>query len=450
MKKLLAILLVLQLSGMLSILVTAAEAVTIYADNALGGNCTSNNYSIAARNCSGSDGNAYTTIKGATDAVGYGAGAGANDIVEVRAGTYTPTAPIGGNASDEFPSGTSWGAPFILRARSGELVTVKANGAERNLWISNGADMYAIIDGFTFDGTDISNDQLRIGTSTTTARFVRIINNRFINTEKENAIYIGAPQAGQDDGIEIIDNEITGGAFFTTANAAGRNHAMYLTGRGTLIEGNHIHNVTGFAVHIFCSGTGADACSNHVVRKNNIHNFGTDTTSVAGILSLPDGGGANEIYNNKVYKAVGKTNDGASGISILGAGDKAYGNTIHSMTWMGIESNAASQEVKNNIIDSIPGAADQIIGSATRATNLCSQAHANCNVIGDPLFVNTATDDYSLQTGSPAKDAGTDLGSPYNVDFAGNTRPQGTLWDIGAYEFTVVPVPSRRRIVIQF
>ena len=38
-------------------------------------------------------------------------------------------------------------------------------------------------------------------------------------------------------------------------------------------------------------------------------------------------------------------------------------------------------------------------------------------------------------SGSPAIDAGSALGAPYAVDKLGDSRPQGTGYEIGAYEF---------------
>jgi hypothetical protein len=52
----------------------------------------------------------------------------------------------------------------------------------------------------------------------------------------------------------------------------------------------------------------------------------------------------------------------------------------------------------------------------------------------DPLFVDAANDDYHILGGSPAIDAGMNAGITYDLD--GNLRPQGTGYDIGAYEFT--------------
>jgi len=52
----------------------------------------------------------------------------------------------------------------------------------------------------------------------------------------------------------------------------------------------------------------------------------------------------------------------------------------------------------------------------------------------DPKFVNPAAFDFHLQAGSPAIGAGISL-SYVPTDFDGVQRPQGTAWDIGAFEF---------------
>ncbi|CAG0931818.1 putative outer membrane protein PmpB [Thermoflexales bacterium] len=54
------------------------------------------------------------------------------------------------------------------------------------------------------------------------------------------------------------------------------------------------------------------------------------------------------------------------------------------------------------------------------------------NLNANPRFVNPATSDYHLSPGSPAADAGTNVGVTTDLD--GVTRPQGSGYDIGAYE----------------
>jgi hypothetical protein len=52
----------------------------------------------------------------------------------------------------------------------------------------------------------------------------------------------------------------------------------------------------------------------------------------------------------------------------------------------------------------------------------------------DPFFVNPIADDYHILPGSPAIDSGMNVG--VTTDLEGTPRPQGSGYDIGAYEFT--------------
>jgi len=68
------------------------------------------------------------------------------------------------------------------------------------------------------------------------------------------------------------------------------------------------------------------------------------------------------------------------------------------------------------------------------------------NIIGDPLFSGPAVYDFSIGPGSAAIDAGSEhasydayealFGINIKSDCIGTPRPQGEMWDIGAYEFT--------------
>lgn len=54
----------------------------------------------------------------------------------------------------------------------------------------------------------------------------------------------------------------------------------------------------------------------------------------------------------------------------------------------------------------------------------------------NPMFLNVGADDFHLRWPSPCINAGDNLGSLVTEDFDENWRPQGTGYDIGAYEFT--------------
>lgn len=61
--------------------------------------------------------------------------------------------------------------------------------------------------------------------------------------------------------------------------------------------------------------------------------------------------------------------------------------------------------------------------------------------IGDPMFVDFENRDLRLRAGSPAIDAGVDLG--YTLDFDDNPIPSGTAPDMGAYEYQATIEPKQ-------
>ncbi|MEA3358045.1 MAG: right-handed parallel beta-helix repeat-containing protein [Thermodesulfobacteriota bacterium] len=72
------------------------------------------------------------------------------------------------------------------------------------------------------------------------------------------------------------------------------------------------------------------------------------------------------------------------------------------------------------------------------------------SIAADPMFVDTASNDYHLFSISPCIDAGTSNGAPAN-DYDGISRPQLNAYDMGAYEYApystadgdVAPIGSR-------
>lgn len=64
--------------------------------------------------------------------------------------------------------------------------------------------------------------------------------------------------------------------------------------------------------------------------------------------------------------------------------------------------------------------------------------------VSEARFVNPNADDYSLQSNSPAVNAGRDVASfGVTKDYQGKARPSGTTWDAGAYEMSSAQNPSQ-------
>jgi hypothetical protein len=116
-----------------------------------------------------------------------------------------------------------------------------------------------------------------------------------------------------------------------------------------------------------------------------------------------------------------------------GARNLAYNNTLYGGGGgKGIQLDAAANpitdaELKNNIIYNFTTAID--LGTATGTVQTTNQTT-------DPLFLNplgTTPADFKLQSNSTAKEAGTAIPS-VTEDFFDLSRPQFSLYDIGAHE----------------
>ncbi|MDH3770391.1 MAG: hypothetical protein OET79_05335 [Nitrospirota bacterium] len=89
-----------------------------------------------------------------------------------------------------------------------------------------------------------------------------------------------------------------------------------------------------------------------------------------------------------------------------------------------ILSRSSGAIVKNNII----------YDNATPIVNNGINTAMGNNLLNNPFFVNQSNGDFHLQAGSPAIDIGITI-SGITTDHDGNSRPQGSTFDIGAYEF---------------
>jgi hypothetical protein len=171
------------------------------------------------------------------------------------------------------------------------------------------------------------------------------------------------------------------------------------------------------------------------------------------------------IYNNVLAATTGQT-FGPPGYIALSGGNsnqKVYNNTIIGANNGGntaIQSTNGTLEVKNNIIMNVAyGITDGTTG------NYPSNTTADYNVYGIALDLNhadtgahshhgtdpTLNSNYALMSSDTlARDKGIDLGVYFTKDKNGVLRPQGSAWDIGAFEFDASKInPPQHLNIVQ-
>jgi hypothetical protein len=151
------------------------------------------------------------------------------------------------------------------------------------------------------------------------------------------------------------------------------------------------------------------------------------------------GNGGNEIYNNIILNPGQNGISGGDGITIAtgsntGNNISAWNNTIINPYSYGIyfrNDRGSSNKIQNNIIVDPEG---KYLTTGGR-TNVIVSNNLSRGNISEVQFTDPTSDDYSVQPDSLAVDAGADLSfEGIVVDYVGVARPQGSGYDIGAYE----------------
>jgi parallel beta-helix repeat protein len=216
---------------------------------------------------------------------------------------------------------------------------------------------------------------------------------------------------------------------------------------GNLIAGCEISEHTTYGVLVYY----ANANDANTVRENRVFHNGKvgialfDGDSHLAVNNVVYGNGVgiqldtsvgSEIYNNTV--------DGNSAEGILvgkpSTGSKIANNILsnNGRTGLLVNSGATSVEVRNNLFFK-NGASISAVGNLKNYNDTGSVGTTvDSNLLGqypgiDPLYFNVAGADYQLQASSPAKDAGISINAVL-ADFSGAARPQGSRYDIGAFE----------------
>lgn len=185
-----------------------------------------------------------------------------------------------------------------------------------------------------------------------------------------------------------------------------------------IVEGNLIEGVVGAnadGAFIFrCKG---ECKSNPILIRNNVF-FSQLESGLSALTRFSYDVDNAKFYNNTLYKS-----GGAVGIETLQSDVtvNAQNNIFYDIDSYDVTVNYGTVNLDYNLYD----------GSANLDGAL-KGAHAIENA--DPRFTNDGNLDFSLQSDSDAIDVGNTL-SEVKMDRVGHSRPQGTAYDIGAYEY---------------
>ena len=345
------------------------------------------------------------------------------DTLEVHAGTYEEFI-VDSGGTPRPPSGTSDANPTIIRSAPGETVTIKAplancNAGNALIEFSAAGSRYIVIDGFILDGlfTETTNCQ---GPGITAWEFTDHIH--FRNLEIKH-FRTAVSSLGADFTYTNIHAHHIGIPECTFGG--GQCSGYYLRGARQTVDRSLIHDMAGYCIQL-TSGGGLPV-QDMVVKNSTLFNCGSAGFSITS---------NHQIYNNLIYNSNG-------GIYMHG-GNKVYNNTLYNITGgVGMLVNAAS-ELKNNILLAITGTPIECVDTTCvsgmgvdRAANLCDTAGDACTSAGTAgaTFVNAGAQNFALQAGASAVNAGVDL-ALVTTDMLGVPRPPGA-YDLGALERTV-------------
>jgi hypothetical protein len=362
--------------------------------------------------------------------------AGSTEFLYIRGGTYAEQ--VFHNDQNYFLYGTQESERITIMAYQSEPVTFNAFGGSG--WEFKNTAKYLSLRDIIFDGTNLVQEVDRVvgfWQDNGVEMHHVTIDGCTIRNGADNNLFV----QGWANNFTITNN---------TCYDAGRDevggayHNFYLQGHTHTITGNTVYytsnrlpdNSVNIRLYTNASDIALGAPSSHdnlIARNFSLRGnigvnlgAGDDNTAKNNVVISPEssamlvvsvsttGGGAdaNLLYNNTLYSGSGA----ATGIDLT-EGSTSITNT----------------EIQNNIIYNF--ATDIDTGTASGTVTATNQTT-------DPSFVNesgTTAADFKIQSGSSAIDAGTTLVS-VDIDFDSISRPQGSGYDIGAYELQGVAV----------
>ena len=333
------------------------------------------------------------------------------DSVLVRDGNYV--------GFEIAQSGTAV-QPIVFKAASDNVVVDAVNPVRGRDNINvEGAD-YVVIEGFRV------RDAERAGIRVVIARGV-VVKNNVVGPNGKWGIFTGfAPD------VQILDNETFGSA---------DEHGIYVSNSDTpddnpVIRGNlsYDNNANGIQLNGDCFAGGDGVINGAMIEDNVVHDNGFKGFSLISIRASAVRN--NVIYDNGIRAGAGGIHlTDEPGCGLPTTGTVVVNNTIVEPRIAGLRTSddAAGNVIFNNLIVSDRPLRDEDGGNLIdEGSNLTLASAAG-------LFVDAATGDYHLASGSAAIDAGVaafeGIDAPPH-DHDGMVRPQGSSLDVGAYEMS--------------
>lgn len=381
------------------------------------------------------------------------------DFAVVRAGTYDAEVYF------HSVSGTA-GNPLTVMGYPGEAVLIRRNAAGAMALHtfysgSNGTQGHYVFCGFDCDmGWDEVSDVAKgggvigMGVDLTD---IRVVNCKAAHMYENSGG--SAAISGSGTNFKVLGNHCFGNG------GSKLYHSLYFDGRAFLggsngyeAAWNHLERqYGGRGIQFFADAGGSTAdVYNGKVHHNLIHDICLDGTVFSDRTQT-----GFEYYDNIVYRTGNHTFNGpATDLGADGACVRFNSATLvvdaHDSTLVGSGTDAGSVLIAfdavansgatlHNLLCETLTTPAYVRGTtsgkiAASSNNLWHGAGAapgfdSVSQIGDPLFTNAGADDYTIQSGSPAKNNGTATGAAAD-DYFGTARPQLGTHDIGAQERT--------------
>ena len=370
------------------------------------------------------------------------------DTIVGRGGTYKR-----GAGDLAVPSGGgSWAAATTIKAYDDEEViltpydettyvgTRTLNFASNRSWI--------IVDGLIIDGLNQSGGKGGAGGMVLSynGHHFRIINTEIRYT---GASGLGTSNATHNEFINLNLHHNNHQLPPEDPNYSKRGYGIYLESGNNLIQGCDMHHNRGYGMQMYSgqpwkpddniitgntfrdnelngllvwSGINAIVTNNVIYSNGTLASGQTANASERYGLYVSSGAHSAHIFHNTVYDhPLSAFLLGGSANNVLVKNNIFYGNgSTHTVV---TTAGATGAELYNNII--------YHANASLRLSNGANATLSN-NLNDDPLFVDAGNNDFHVQSGSPAINAGVAVGIAIDKD--GIIRPQGPDVDIGAYE----------------